>query len=114
MATPTTPTDADRIAAAGVALALVDGSEVRLRFDLGALHRLEQEFGSIAATAEALHAMWTGALDSSAPWAGTLRAVLAAALPNVASDAYADPPLVLTSAVGVAWLEAFPAPDPKG
>ncbi len=112
MPTTPTPTDADRIAAAGVALALADGSAVRVRFDLATLHRVEAEHGTIAPFTAQLVRIQQGSLGDG-PWIADLRSVLALLFPDVPTDAFSDPPHVIAAAIFMAWLEAFPAPDPK-
>lgn len=49
-----TVTDADRIAADGVPIPLVDGTTAELRFGMRAIRHLERQFGSLDAMQEAL------------------------------------------------------------
>jgi hypothetical protein len=102
------PSDADRIAALGRTVTLIDGTAVAVRFDFAALRRAEHRFGSVQATAGALARVWGVSLDG---WGegvlDDLDGLYVAAIGR-SVDEVAEQPNVAVAILVDAWLEAFP------
>ena len=100
--------DAARIRAEGAKVELTDGRIVAVRFDIAALMRIEDEFGSLAAAFRAEKHVSTVVRQLAIGLAheGFTVDTLIPLLDSRRMHDYQE-------ALGVAWQEALPDPDPK-